>query len=533
MKIDIISFLINLICILLLPSLKFSIAVDTLNLSQSFTNGMTLVSQGEKFVLGFFSPMNSNKSYLGIWYKNIPVQTVVWVANGVKPINDSSSGILTLNNTGNLVLKQRDKVVWYTTTSQQGSLNLVAQLLDSGNLVIRDENETNPEVYLWQSFEYPSDTILPGMKLGWDLRTHTERRMTSWKSPDDPSPGDLYWGSLLYNYPEQYLMQGTKKYVRVGPWNGLHFSGVPDQKPNNVYAYNFVSNKDEIYYIYSMLNDSVISRMELNQTDSIYYRYVWSEDQQIWNVMKSLPKDRCDYYRKCGVYGICTITGSLLCECLSGFSPRSPAAWNSSDWSQGCVRNKPLNCTNKLNDGFVKVKGLKVPDCTHTWVDQTIGLNECRLKCLNNCSCTAYTNSNITGEGSGCVMWFGDLIDIREFENDGQDLYIRMDASELGKGKDIFFMIFFFHGTIKFKLQPFIRNIHVIYIHTHTHIHVLFILIWSCTLNFEEGHNGLKKDLISILASIIIASGMLFFGYRLYILRHRITGMKLFYLYFP
>ncbi|KEH19661.1 S-locus lectin kinase family protein [Medicago truncatula] len=470
MNIDIISFLINLTCILLLPSLKFSIAVDTLDLSQSFTNGMTLVSQGEKFVLGFFSPMNSNKSYLGIWYKNIPVQTVVWVANGVKPINDSSSGILTLNDTGNLVLKQRDEVVWYTT-SQQGSLNPVAQLLDSGNLVIRGEKETNPEVYLWQSFDYPSDTILPGMKLGWNLRTHTERRMTSWKSPDDPSPGDLYWGSLLYNYPEQYLMQGTKKYVRVGPWNGLHFSGVPDQKPNNVYAYNFVSNKDEIYYTYSMLNDSVISRMELNQTDSIYYRYVWSEDQQIWNVMKSLPKDRCDYYRKCGVYGICTITGSLLCECLSGFSPRSPAAWNSSDWSQGCVRNKPLNCTNKLNDGFVKVKGLKIPDCSHTWVDQTIGLNECRLKCLNNCSCTAYTNSNITGEGSGCVMWFGDLIDIREFENDGQDLYIRMDASELGK----------------------------------------------------EGHDGLKKNLISILASIIIASGMLFFGYRLYILRHRIT----------
>jgi hypothetical protein len=46
----------------------------------------------------------------------------------------------------------------------------------------------------------------------------------------------------------------------------------------------------------------------------------------------------------------------------------------------------------------------------------------------------AYTNSNISGEGSGCVMWFGDLIDIRQFQDGGQDLYIRMFGSELGKG---------------------------------------------------------------------------------------------------
>jgi hypothetical protein len=53
----------------------------------------------------------------------------------------------------------------------------------------------------------------------------------------------------------------------------------------------------------------------------------------------------------------------------------------------------------------------------------------------------AYTNTNISGEGSGCVMWFGDLNDIRKFDDDGQDLYIRMDASEFSKGKDEFFMI--------------------------------------------------------------------------------------------
>ena len=93
---------------------------------------------------------------------------------------------------------------------------------------------------------------------------------------------------------------------------------------------------------------------------------------------------------------------------------------------------KPLSCKDKLKNGFVKFEGLKVPDTTHTWWDESIGLEECRVKCLNSCSCMAYSNSDIRGEGSGCVMWFGDLIDMKQLQTGKQDLYIRMAASELG-----------------------------------------------------------------------------------------------------
>ncbi|XP_028053597.1 G-type lectin S-receptor-like serine/threonine-protein kinase SD1-1 isoform X3 [Camellia sinensis] len=34
-------------------------------------------------------------------------------------------------------------------------------------------------------------------------------------------------------------------------------------------------------------------------------------------------------------------------------------------------------------------------------------------------------------DGSGCLLWFGELIDMREFSEDGPDIYIRMASSEL------------------------------------------------------------------------------------------------------
>jgi hypothetical protein len=53
--------------------------------------------------------------------------------------------------------------------------------------------------------------------------------------------------------------------------------------------------------------------------------------------------------------------------------------------------------------------------------------------CTKNCSCIAYTNLDIREGGSGCLLWFSDLIDIRRLNENGQDIYIRMAASELGK----------------------------------------------------------------------------------------------------
>lgn len=45
----------------------------------------------------------------------------------------------------------------------------------------------------------------------------------------------------------------------------------------------------------------------------------------------------------------------------------------------------------------------------------------------------AYSNIDIRDGGSGCLLWFHDLLDIRQLYQEGQDIYIRIAASELGK----------------------------------------------------------------------------------------------------
>ncbi|XP_057972673.1 G-type lectin S-receptor-like serine/threonine-protein kinase At4g27290 [Malania oleifera] len=411
--------------------IKRGSAADTIRPSQFLRDGETLVSSGGKFEMGFFSPGKSSRNvYLGIWFKPIPVRTVVWVANRDNPIQDPS-GAFTINGSGSLLLLGRNhSVVWSSSSPEQDGVNPVAQLLDTGNLVVRDErNSVSNSSYLWQSFDYIGDTLIPEMKLGTDLKTGQVWRMSSWKSPDDPSPGDLSYELEPTSYAEALMRKDSAKFFRSGPWNGVRFSGGPELRPNPLFGFQFVANSEELYSKDQLKNESAITMYRLNDTTGSGDRYIWFEAEQTWKTYLSNPTDNCDTYGLCGAYGICVISESPVCQCVKGFVPKSPRKWSTMDWSEGCVRSQALKCGE--GEGFAKFSGLKLPDTAHTWVNNSMSLEECRAKCLANCSCVAYANSDIRGSGGGCAMWFGDLVDMRRISIDDQPLYIRMPISEL------------------------------------------------------------------------------------------------------
>ncbi|XP_059437189.1 G-type lectin S-receptor-like serine/threonine-protein kinase At1g11300, partial [Corylus avellana] len=129
----------NLSALLVLLScfcLEFGSATDTITAAKFINDSETIISNGGDFKLGFFSPPNSTDRYVGIWYAEISVFTVVWVANRNNPLKNSS-GILTISEDGNLVVLDGQKKLLWSSNLTDSVGNSSAQLLDSGNLVLR------------------------------------------------------------------------------------------------------------------------------------------------------------------------------------------------------------------------------------------------------------------------------------------------------------------------------------------------------------------------------------------------------------
>ncbi|ESQ28801.1 hypothetical protein EUTSA_v10018118mg [Eutrema salsugineum] len=405
-----------------------SISANTLSATESLTvsSKKTIRSPSEIFELGFFNLASSSRWYLGIWYKKIPTRTYVWVANRDHPLSNSN-GTLKISDNNLVIFDQSGTLVWSTNLTRGDVRSLlVAELLDNGNFVLRDSN--NPDGFLWQSFDFPTDTLLPEMKLGWDKKTGINRFLTSWKDPDDPSSGDFFTKLETRGFPEFYVCNKDSILYRSGPWNGIRFSTIPEMEPIDYIVYNFTASNEEVTYSYEITKANIYGRVSLSTT-GLFQRFTWIETAQSWKQLWYSPKDLCDNYKECGNYGYCDSNTSPVCNCIKGFKPINEKAWALRDDSAGCVRKTKLSCDSR--DGFMRLKKMKLPDTTATTVDRGIGVKECEERCLKDCNCTAFANTDIRNGGSGCVIWTGDIFDIRNYARGGQDLYVRLAAADL------------------------------------------------------------------------------------------------------
>lgn len=348
-------------------------SADTITSSQSLAAGQSIVSSNDVFQLGFFTPDNNTSWYVGIWYKNIPGPTYVWVANRDSPLKNSSSAVLRIGDGGNLVIEDGQvsnsggSIVWSSNlTAVANPTNLVAQLLDTGNLVVREASDE--QNYLWQSFNFPTNTLLPDMKLGSDLKSgeaqapptrigyflyHSfaafsrfggsrrfscyltslqsydstaallglkwflvvaslvfsglNRYIASWKSINDPSAGEYSFKLDIHGFPEAFLEDKRRGTIyRSGPWNGVQFSGVPEMVSTKNMNFTFVSSQDEIYYSYHVNNPGLISRLIVNASGSLQ-RLTWVPDSMSWSLFWYILTSFCSSLSFLFRWGISTL----------------------------------------------------------------------------------------------------------------------------------------------------------------------------------------------------------------------------------
>ena len=217
-------------------------------------DGQLLLSNQKTFALGFFSLGSSSHRYVGIWYNQITEQTIVWVANRDTPLNDTSE-VLSINGKGILVLHTQNQTtpIWSTNVSFSVSStnNSMAKLLDVRNLVLVQQDNQR---FTWH-FDYPTNTLLPLMKLGLDRQIRLNWFLTSWKSKDDPGIGDYSYQMVPTGYPQACLYMGRILLWRAGSWTGLRWSGIP-KMISNYFNVSSVNNQDETTIIYNTFSNS-------------------------------------------------------------------------------------------------------------------------------------------------------------------------------------------------------------------------------------------------------------------------------------
>ncbi|XP_059658850.1 G-type lectin S-receptor-like serine/threonine-protein kinase CES101 [Cornus florida] len=219
-----------------------------------------LVSSRKIFSLGFFKPADSNNSYLGICYTNVTYKPV-WIANRNTPINDNS-GVVTIDRSGKLIITYSggDPIELYVSQAST-FINITATLLDTGNFVLREANShgSTKELVLWESFDYPTDTLLPGMKLGVNHRTGKKWSLTSWFTINEPASGVF---SLEWDPRVRRLVVRRRGVIHwtSGVLKDKAFEFIPKSDPIDLnYEFINVTNQEEEYFAYSLIIDPMLT----------------------------------------------------------------------------------------------------------------------------------------------------------------------------------------------------------------------------------------------------------------------------------
>ncbi|KAG6733742.1 hypothetical protein I3842_01G239500 [Carya illinoinensis] len=348
-----------LLCFILLMISPSCSDMDTLAQGQELKDGDNLFSASGIFKLGFFKPGHANTSYLGIWY-NTNNERAVWVANRDTPIF-GNSGTLRVDDHGNLKLSysQGDSVVLY---SVQAASNTSAVLLDTGNFVLRELSpDGSIKQELWQSFDSPTDTLLPKMKLGINKKSGLSWSLTSWISDEVPALGSFTLGMDPNGRNQMAIWWRGNIYWNSGPWeNGLvkMFDKFSD------YRFSYISNENETYFTYAVSKDiTIFPRLTLNEK------------------------------------------GEMLVFLPDSMFPKVSCSTSAPSLRAGCVEQKLPKCRSP-RDKFVSKMGLMSTDGFTFGKSDNLSLSDCRALCLKNCSCVAYASTN--DDGTGCKIWSKD-----------------------------------------------------------------------------------------------------------------------------
>ncbi|XP_031118634.1 G-type lectin S-receptor-like serine/threonine-protein kinase SD2-5 [Ipomoea triloba] len=312
--------------------------------------------------------LNANKNLSSINLLAPPL--IFWSANRDNPVRENAT--LDFTSKGDLLLKDSDgSLVWSTNTS--GFSVVKMSLTAQGNLVL--ENSTGHTV--WQSFDHPTDTLLPNQVLSVGKTLVARNSSSSLASGQffltaTPSGIEAFIG---LSSPQQYRAYQLSTFLKLQNLsndiaiierllNGLRFNVSADTKLGLPYVV-----------------------LEPNGHLTMYQPSLSHKFNISFGIQGDFLEDRrlgeCSYPTSCGDLGICS---NGQCSCPGGKAGYFVHS-NYSLPTKGCKQVKPLSCEDVKQHTF-----LELSDVTYfNFVPQQYNVNKesCKEACLSSCSCKA------------------------------------------------------------------------------------------------------------------------------------------------
>ncbi|KAF6163642.1 hypothetical protein GIB67_036102 [Kingdonia uniflora] len=349
------------------------------------------LSPSRLFAFGFYQ--EGSGFSVGVWLMGSPENTIIWTAYRNDPPL-SSNVTLQLTEDGKLLLwteKMENK--------RLGDVSSVAfaSMQDSGNFVLYSKNFS----VLWQTFDFPTDTIMGGQNLS------SGAELISSLSETSRSSGRFHLimqtdGNLVA-YPIDFTINSYWSTATFGRWN-LHLNlknngllslrdriggnilslsnnslylSYPNMQRNKAIAYRATLDTDGNFRLYSH------HRINTNSISTTTMSIIW------------LALDHSCYVNSiCGFNSFCVERNKTVdCICLPGFKFLDPnqtfLGCHTKVEEEGC-RAYADNTTTTSSYNFSTVENLVFGGSESPYFHQTMKRKEdCREFCNKDCSCVA------------------------------------------------------------------------------------------------------------------------------------------------
>ncbi|KAI3672945.1 hypothetical protein L6452_39049 [Arctium lappa] len=344
-----------------------------------------LVSPNGLFSAGFHQ-VGINAYCFSIWFTE-PVTrnanpTIVWTANRDVPVKGKHSKLSLLEN-GNLVLQDADQTVVWSTETKSTTGSPVLQLQNNGNLVLHQMNGDPDPYLLWQSFDYPTDTLLPDQPFTRNSQLVSSRSETNFSS----GFFRLYFDndnvlSLLYNGPEITSVYWPYPYLKSWEAGRSTYNNSRIARLDSNGQFN---SSDNFGFFVSDFGIRRHRLMKLDVDGNIrVYSLVDKKDRKNLEVQWQAFSSPCRIHGVCGPNSLCTYSQETgrKCACVHGYKQKNPV-----DWSYGCEPMfKPCQ---QGEEDFVELRFVEFYGYDIRYINNRT-LEACKKGCLQDCNCKGF-----------------------------------------------------------------------------------------------------------------------------------------------